>query len=692
MQKHLISLTALASALVSILPACGNVDDKIAATQSSICHINSDCATDLVCVFQRCHDACTTSRDCERGSRCVAGVGKQHVCQLADEARCDGEKPCSGAQICGVDGECRDGCNSDSACLDEQVCRSGTCADSTELDAQGQLTPATTPTDAPIPCAFDSDCPDALVCRARTCVTECTSEADCDSGQLCRDGRCTTPAVETQGCVRNSDCDTKQVCEAGACKAAPTPDAGPECSYDSECANAGEHCVSGACQCECRTSADCAGGQQCKDGCQCVAGRVIEGNVVVNDTRELAAILDVVQITGKLTIQIPGIGEYHLPNLQHVGAFSTYGDRAVIVLDVLEDAPQGFTCYQDCRAPHLKTAGTVQFSTSVMREVELPALTDCKDLKFFYGSQLRRVSAPLLTTASILQFEGNGVLTDIDLPMLSILDAISVAMNESLVDFSLPLANPKVAVSFAHMAKLETLSLPAMTAPTSDIMLDDQIRLKKVDFSGLTSGRSISLTKLPALDELKLTKLEVLTGQFVLKEAAGPAVLSLPLLTDAKDFTISKVSTLTSVEAPALDSVNNLFITYCPITSVDWPVTKVTGGLQFQETLALTSVKLSRLDSVTYFITLLNTPNLKQLDLSKLTTAGDVYFSNTGLSNLTSLTVPDGSLTTTGSIALMNNPALPVCAISTMIAAIASHKATNQAGNLECVCNGAVCQ
>jgi hypothetical protein len=276
--------------------------------------------------------------------------------------------------------------------------------------------------------------------------------------------------------------------------------------------------------------------------------------------------------------------------------------------------------------------------------------------------------------------------------MLGTLDAISVAMYESLVEFSLPRANPKVAVGFSHMAKLETLSLPSMTAPTSDIVIDDQLRLKKLDFSGMKSGRTLSLTKLPALQELLLPQLGTLEGQFMLKESAGPVVLALPLLTATKDFTLSYVSGLTALQAPLLNSVGNLFVTYSPITSVDLPLTKISGGLQVQETPALTSVNLPKLSSVTYYITLLNAPNLKQLNLSNLTTAGDIYFNTTGLSDLESMTAPNGLLTTTGSIAIMNNPALPVCAVSALIAALTSHKATNQAGNLECVCNGAACQ
>jgi hypothetical protein len=236
-----------------------------------------------------------------------------------------------------------------------------------------------------------------------------------------------------------------------------------------------------------------------------------------------------------------------------------------------------------------------------------------------------------------------------------------------------------------------------MTAPTSDIVLDDQLRLNKVDFSGLQNGRTLSLSKLPALGELLLPNLSKLTGNFVLKESAGPDTLELPVLIETKDFTFSNMTETTAIDAPVFDKVTNLFLTFSELTSVDLPLSKIAGGLLVQDNHELGSLALPQLTDVTYFITLLNAPQLKQLDLSKLSTVTDVYFNNTGLSNLDSMTVGrGGSLTTTGSISIMNSPALPVCAISAMIAGLASHKATYSAGNLECACSdnglGAVCE
>src|SRR6185503_21027505 len=67
-------LAVLAALVFSMAGACG--DD--AATErvrrakvSEGCAINSDCSSDLKCVWQRCHVECETSKDCDAALRCV---------------------------------------------------------------------------------------------------------------------------------------------------------------------------------------------------------------------------------------------------------------------------------------------------------------------------------------------------------------------------------------------------------------------------------------------------------------------------------------------------------------------------------------------------------------------------------------------------------------------------------------------
>jgi hypothetical protein len=111
------------------------------------CSINTDCNNPLVCAFKRCHTQCKATRDCPQGERCVqvlepvtlAKLGS--VCQLPDEAQpeCESALNCPGEEICGVDGHCRDQCDTDADCIAGQVCATRTCADPAELGDAGVL-------------------------------------------------------------------------------------------------------------------------------------------------------------------------------------------------------------------------------------------------------------------------------------------------------------------------------------------------------------------------------------------------------------------------------------------------------------------------------------------------------------------------------------------------------------------------
>jgi len=98
----------------------------LAARLAEACVINSDCLDPLVCVFERCHVACTEDRDCEADQRCVNGTDRINVCQLPDEIACETRGDCPGEQVCAEDLECRDFCAADADCSNrEQICASG---------------------------------------------------------------------------------------------------------------------------------------------------------------------------------------------------------------------------------------------------------------------------------------------------------------------------------------------------------------------------------------------------------------------------------------------------------------------------------------------------------------------------------------------------------------------------------------
>jgi hypothetical protein len=251
------SLTLLAA--LSVLSACNPVVDPPKALLAEGCLLNSDCVEPLVCVYRRCHQPCTSRRDCPPGSDCQLAEAPYAVCTQGD---CAG-KACPQGQQCGTDNQCHAECVADGQCLAEQQCVAGLCVNRADVDA-GFLASS---------CRYDSECPASanvyIVCRADgTCGPQCRDARDCAAGASCTAGRCggATPS-DAGACAYNSDCPVDQVCRAGQCV--------QECLATRDCA-VGSSCVSGRCEVNgsdggtaCAYTSDCAVDRVCRAG-QCV--------------------------------------------------------------------------------------------------------------------------------------------------------------------------------------------------------------------------------------------------------------------------------------------------------------------------------------------------------------------------------------------------------------------------------------
>ena len=257
----------LASFLLATLAVACTNDDPPLARLAQGCLINSDCAAPLVCAFQRCHNACESTRDCPAGLRCVGSDGPLHVCQLEEERSCLYNSECPEGQKCGTDAECRDQCQGEADCLKDQLCVSGTCAEPTELRDGGL--PVVAKDAGPSsgqPCTYNTECPERLVCRVGLCQLECLSSVDCTEGRQCVQNRCLIPLC-------------------------PEVDAGSgiACAFNSDCPG-GLICRSGSCTCECRVGADCPVGYDCISA-RCTPTRVDsigpDGGIIVSPDRRL---------------------------------------------------------------------------------------------------------------------------------------------------------------------------------------------------------------------------------------------------------------------------------------------------------------------------------------------------------------------------------------------------------------------
>jgi hypothetical protein len=481
-----------------------NVREKIAlAKLAQNCLVNSDCSTPLVCAFEACHAECESSRDCDEGARCVAAARPYKVCQLEEERLCQRTSDCAEGLICGIDGECRDHCSSDSECVEGQLCVAGTCADTDELDDAGQLTPApgVTRGGEGSPCVYVSDCSAALLCRNQACLPQCKADKDCPLHEVCTDTRCLPDGSQPNACQYNSDCESERGercasgsclcacaedrdCPAGqqcdGCGCAPEPDAAQSCVYNSDCENAGEICKNRTCACQCQADVDCAAGSKC-DGCGCFDAKdprdgIVIGNVFIDSTLQLATYRGVSEIHGDLNINGRSIAELG----------DTFDDLKIIEGQLVVNDNQSLV---QLAFPALESVEHVSLSgVGALETLAMPALKR----GLFSLSNLSSFRA-----LSLVALESGG------------LELYSV---EKLQQLSLPLVTSLRSLILSDVTGLETLDLPNLSevigilqinsgASASALSLLSAPKLKVVGGAGDGSSLMISNTKLSQLDD-----------------------------------------------------------------------------------------------------------------------------------------------------------------------------------------------
>ena len=199
LRHHLLAALAVAFTGGVVLPSCNEDLAKQIAALGEGCLLNSDCSDGLVCVFRRCHEQCNDSADCPLGPDgvqlgCRLGDPPAHVCQLPEDASCSYNSQCPGAQVCGPDGSCRDQCEGDRDCLEEQMCVQGVCAEVDEVDpvTQSLLQQPEPSEQTGVSCEYDHQCeglsPEGqpeLVCRNGACGYDCFTDVDCEPNEVC---------------------------------------------------------------------------------------------------------------------------------------------------------------------------------------------------------------------------------------------------------------------------------------------------------------------------------------------------------------------------------------------------------------------------------------------------------------------------------------------------------------------------
>jgi hypothetical protein len=378
----LVPAAALLVGSIALFPACNDTDPSPPGVEiGGDCLLDSDCASPHVCVFQRCHEECITSRDCDGSLRCVGAHETSHVCQLEHESRCATIADCAPGLTCERDGACRDVCAGDDECVGEQVCVEGACAESAELTSDGTLPHVLRAT-----CQLSSDCPDGSMCAFGACVPECRVSRDCSSGQTCKDGICWSPPVDPCACHENIDCKTGEQCVDCACEPLPEPE--PECTRASDCGD-GRLCVDGDCKDGCVQPRDCSATQTC-DGGFCVEKPVSTSvtDATLKNALDVAAMRGITNVEGTLRLygealvstdgleRLQTVGRLELaslslpPGMSHTDLLSGLATLKIVGDLVIEG--QTFTTFTI--PPQLEVGGTMRIDNTSITCAEVVAI------------------------------------------------------------------------------------------------------------------------------------------------------------------------------------------------------------------------------------------------------------------------------------------------------------------------------
>lgn len=262
---------------------------------SQECLVNSDCAEPLLCVFERCHVECVTTKDCDGTLRCVGAHEPERVCQLEQDATCQTSADCTTGLVCSQDSACRDVCARDADCVGAQRCTKGVCAEPAELDDDGELPRVLAQQD----CRLASDCDAGSICLHGVCSPQCRSDRDCAAGETCADGTCQAPEPQVQcACREDVDCAADETCDGCACQPGPVP----ECVVAADC-EPGMRCVAGVCSCGCVDDRDCPESRVC-DGCVCIPEPPVSvlNDAIIRSAADVDLMRGIREVTGTLML------------------------------------------------------------------------------------------------------------------------------------------------------------------------------------------------------------------------------------------------------------------------------------------------------------------------------------------------------------------------------------------------------
>ena len=188
-------------------------------------------------------------------------------------------------------------------------------------------------------------------------------------------------------------------------------------------------------------------------------------------------------------------------------------------------------------------------------------------------------------------------------------------------------------ISFTSLKFIGNLIMTYQPIPISFPMLDSANGLKFIN--GITSLSAPQLKKV-------LTSFEISNNINTLSSINCPSLkhcgsltiydnnklssINLVSLKVAKSIEINSNTVLTTFNAPVLDSSGIINIQYCNISSLSFPLLKVAGGIDFNNMSQLTSIDLPVLNTISGRLVIQQLLTLNNLNITSLTTAGDITF------------------------------------------------------------------
>jgi hypothetical protein len=119
--RSVFAAGVVAVVLLGVGLACGN-SNSLGLGALGACHLNSDCASGLVCALGACRAQCMTAADCGDGGACVTArgtdAGAEAVCQYPSEldTPCNTEADCPAPLACASDYRCHNLCTTSADC------------------------------------------------------------------------------------------------------------------------------------------------------------------------------------------------------------------------------------------------------------------------------------------------------------------------------------------------------------------------------------------------------------------------------------------------------------------------------------------------------------------------------------------------------------------------------------------------